>query len=113
MKVKVWNTIVQLSKERGIATHVIVDAIKESLKVASTKYFSHDEEIFVTFLPEKGELRVYIVKTITKKPENLASEISLEDAKDIDPKAKVGGTVEVDLPSETLGRISAQVAKQV
>ena len=113
MKVKVWNTIVQLSKERGVATHVIVDAIKESLKVAASKYFSHDEEIFVTFQPEKGEPRVYSVKTITKTTKNLASEISLEEAKDIDPKAKVGGTVEIDLPSETLGRISAQAAKQV
>ncbi len=113
MKVKVWNTIVQLSKERGVATHVIVDAIKESLKVASSQYFSHDEEIIVTFLAEKGELRVYSVKTITKTPKNLATEISLEDAKDIDPKAKIGETIEVDLPSETLGRISAQAAKQV
>jgi len=113
MKVKVWNNIVQLSKERGIDTHVIVEAIKESLKVAASKYFIHDEEISVTFQPEKGELRVYSVKTIAKTPENLGSEISLEDAKDIDPKAKVGGTVEIDLPSETLGRISAQAAKQV
>ncbi len=113
MKVKVWNTIVQLSKERGVATHVIVDAIKESLKVASTKYFNHDEEIFVTFQPEKGELRVYSVKTIKTAPKNLATEISLEDAKNIDIKAKVGETVEVDLPSDTLGRISAQAAKQV
>jgi len=113
MKVKVWNTIVQLSKERGVATHVIVDAIKESLKVASSQYFSHDEEIFVNFQAEKGELRVYSVKTITKTPKNLATEISLDDAKKIDPKAKVGGTIEVDLPSATLGRISAQAAKQV
>jgi len=113
MKVKVWNNIVQLSKERGIDTNVIVEAIKESLQVAASKYFIHGEEIFVTFKPEKGEIRVYSVKTITKTPENLASEISLEDAKAIDPKAKVGGSVEVDLPSETLGRISAQAAKQV
>lgn len=113
MKVKVWNTIVQLSKERGLATHVIVDAIKESLKVAALKYFTNGEDIFVAFQPEKGELRVFSVKTITKIPENLASEISLEDAIDIDPKAKIGGTIEIDLPSETLGRISAQAAKQV
>ncbi|MCJ7579812.1 MAG: transcription termination factor NusA [Candidatus Aminicenantes bacterium] len=113
MKVKVWNNIVQLSKERGIDTLVIINAIKESLKVAASKYFIHNEEIFVTFKPEKGELRVYSVKTVMKTPENLASEISLEDAKDIDPKAKIGGTVEVDLPTETLGRISAQSAKKV
>ena len=113
MKVKVWNTIVQLSKERGVATHVIVDAIKESLKVASAKYFGQDEEIFVNFQPEKGELRVYSVKQITKAPKNLSTEISLDKAKKIDPKAKIGGQVEIDLPSETLGRISAQAAKQV
>lgn len=113
MKVKVWNTIVQLSKERGVAIHVIVDAIKESLKVAALKYFTNGEDIFATFQPEKGELRVFSVKTITKTPENLASEISLEDAIDIDPKAKIGGTIEIDLPSETLGRISAQAAKKV
>ncbi|MQY57938.1 transcription termination factor NusA, partial [bacterium] len=39
MKVNVWNTILQLSKERGVETDVIVSAIEESLQVASSKYF--------------------------------------------------------------------------
>lgn len=113
MKVKVWNTIVQLSKERGVHTRVIVEAIKESLKVASTKYFSHEEEIMVSFQPGKGELRVFSIKTVTKSPTNLATEISLEEAKGIHPEAKVGEALEIDLPSETLGRIAAQAARQV
>jgi N utilization substance protein A len=113
MKVKVWNTIVQLSKERGVDASVIVNAIEESLRVASTKYFSHDEDVTISFLPEKGQLRVYSVKTVTKTPKNLASEISLSEAKKIYPEIKIGETIEIDLPSETLGRIAAQAAKQV
>jgi N utilization substance protein A len=113
MKVNVWNTILQLSKERGLETKVIVNAIEESLKAASAKYFIHDEKINVVFKPEKGDIRVYSQKRIVKNPADLATEISLEETKDIDPKAKLGDMIEIDLPSETLGRIAAQSAKQV
>lgn len=113
MKVNVWNNIVQLSKDRGVDTVVIVQAIEESLKVASSKYFTHNEEIDVSFQPEKGELRVYCVKKVSQEPKDLAKEISLEEAKKIDASATVGHYIEIDLPSETLGRIAAQAAKQV
>lgn len=113
MKVNVWNTIVQLSKERGVDTGVIVNAIEESLRVASSKYFNHDENIKVDFKPEKGELRVYSIKKVCKSPKDPALEISLQDAAKIDKKASLGNYIELDLPSETLGRIAAQAAKQV
>jgi N utilization substance protein A len=113
MKVNVWNTILQLSKERGVETDVIVNAIEESLKVASSKYFTQDEKVNISFVPEKGELRVYAIKKISKNPENLAAEIALEDAKEIDASKKIGNDIEIDLPSDMLGRIAAQAAKQV
>lgn len=113
MKVNVWNTILQLSRERSVEPVVIVNAIKESLQVASAQYFSHDEDIHINFTPEKGLLRVYTVKKICDQPQNLASEISLRDAKKIDPTAAIGKYIEIELPSETLGRIAAQAAKQV
>ncbi len=113
MKVNVWNTILQLSKERGVETNVIVNAIEESLKVASAKYFTHNEKINISFLPKKGELRVYTNKKISENPEDLATEISLEDAKEINGSKKIGNNIEIDLPSGMLGRIAAQAAKKV
>lgn len=113
MKVNVWNTILQLSKERSVEPAVIVNAIKESLKVASAKYFSHSEEIHIDFTPEKGLLRVYTIKKICESPQNSAKEISLEAAKKIDPTSTIGKYIEIELPSQTLGRIAAQAAKQV
>ena len=113
MKVNVWNTIRQLSKERGVEIGVIVSAIEESLRVASAKYFTHKEKVNISFQPEKGELRVYAVKKVSKAPQDLATEISLEEAKKVNPEVSVGKDIEIDLPSDTLGRIAAQAAKQV
>ena len=113
MKVKVWNTIQQLSRERGVEPQVIVGAIEESLLVASQEYFSHNEEVFIDFDPEKGNLRVYSRKTVMADPQDSAHEISLEEARRIDADAVLEGTVEIDLPSDTLGRIAAQAAKHV
>lgn len=113
MKINVWNTILQLSKERGVQPSVIISAIEESLRAASAKYFNQNEKVNVFFRPEKGELRVYAVKKVTLKPEDPAAEISLEEARKIKPGVELGAMIEIDLPAETLGRISAQAAKQV
>jgi len=113
MKLNVWNTILQLSKERGVKPSVIISAIEESLRVASAQYFSHNEPITVSFRPEKGELRVFAVKRVVEKPQDLSSEFSLDEARKIRPAAALGEKIEVDLPADTLGRISARAAKQV
>ncbi len=113
MRVNVWNTIQQLSKERDVDKQVIINAIEESLKVAASNYFNKNEKAHIKFIPEKGELKVYAVKKITKNVSDPANEISLEEAKKIDITAKEGNYIEIDLPSETLGRIAAQAAKQV
>jgi len=103
----------QLSKERGVEARVIIQAIEESLRVASAQFFSKKENVQVLFKPEKGDIRVFAVKRAAEKPKNPAEEISLAEARAIRPDVKEGETVEVDLPSETLGRIAAQAAKQV
>lgn len=113
MKIEVWPSIVQLSQERGVEPQIIVEAIRESLRVASAKYFTNGEKIIVDFKPEEGNLRVYVIKKVVAKPHDKATEISLEEAQAIWRKAKEGDFLEIDLPAETLGRISAQAAKQV
>ena len=113
MKINVWNTILQLSKERGVEPAIIVKAVEESLRVAAAKYFNRNERVEIDFSPEKGELRVYAVKKVVSAPSLPASEISLEEARIIDPMAVLDQDLVIDLPSDTLGRIAAQAAKQV
>jgi N utilization substance protein A len=113
MKVNVWNTILQLSKERDVEPRIIIQAIEESLRVASAKFFSQNEKVQVLFKPEKGELRVFALKRVVSAPKNPAEEISLEEARRIRAGVEEGEAVELDLPADTLGRIAAQAAKQV
>jgi N utilization substance protein A len=113
MKVNVWNTILQLSKERDVEPRVIVQAIEESLRVAALKFFANGENIQTLFRPEKGDLRVFALKRVADPVKDPAREISLENALRLNPKAAAAGVVEVDLPADTLGRIAAQAAKQV
>jgi N utilization substance protein A len=113
MKVNVWNTILQLSKARDVEPRVIIQAIEESLKAACATHFIQNEDVRILFKPEKGELRVFAVKRIVAEPSDPAVEISIEEGRRIRPGARPGEEVEIDLPSETLGRIAAQAAKQV
>jgi len=113
MKINVWNTILQLSKERGVEPSVIINAIEESLKVAASKYFVQNEDIHVFFKPEKGDLRVYSIKHVVERPLHPTREISLEEAQLLQASAAVGEAIEIDLPADTLGRIAAQAAKKV
>jgi len=113
MKINVWNTILQISKERGVEAGVIIRAIEESLKVAAAKFYTHDEDIQIDFRPEKGELRVYARKDVVEKAGDPARTISLAEARLHSPQAEIGESVEIALSSDTLGRIAAQAAKQV
>jgi transcription termination/antitermination protein NusA len=113
MKINVWNTILQISKERGVEPGVIIRAIEESLKVAAARFYTHNEAVEVHFRPEKGELRVYARKAVVETAGDAAREISLTEARLLSPAVEIGESVEIDLPSDTLGRIAAQAAKQV
>ncbi len=112
MKVNVWNTINQLSKERGVEPRVIIKAIEESLRVAAARFFNQGEDIQVDFKPEKSELRVYAVKKVVPEVIDPAREISLDEALLHNPEARLEETIEIELPADTLGRIAAQAAKQ-
>jgi len=113
MKVNVWNTILQLSKERDVEPRIIIAAIEESLRVAAAKFFQHAENVQILFRPEKGELRVFTRKKVVEEVQSPGQEATLEEARKVDRQAKVGDEVSLDLPADTLGRIAAQAAKQV
>jgi N utilization substance protein A len=113
LKINVWNTILQLSKERGVSPKAIVAAIEESLRVAARRFYVNNEDVNISFKPEKGDLRVYCVKTVAEAPADSSREISPAEAQRLKADAAVGDKIEIDLPSDTLGRIAAQAAKHV
>src|SRR5215469_2154929 len=109
----IYQSIEILSKEKGIDPKVVLDAVKDAMLVAARKQF-HTEEDLVAELDERtGAIQIYGRRQVVEQVTDPLKEISREDARAIDPNVDIGGEIRQPKPTEALGRISAQTAKQV
>jgi transcription termination/antitermination protein NusA len=108
-----YQTIEQISREKHIEPEIIVAAIEDAMVVAARKYYRTEEDLRSKFNPESGQVDVYSVHTVVEEVTDPLREISLGDAKKRQPEIEVGGEVIEAKPTDVLGRIAAQTAKQV
>ena len=108
----IYQSIEILSKEKGIDRQVIIDAVKDALLVAARKHY-HDEELLAEFDTKSGQILVFAVRNVVEKVTDPATEVTVAEARKHDRSAEIGGQVRLYRNTETLGRISAQTAKQV
>jgi N utilization substance protein A len=108
-----FQTIDQLSREKGIDAQIIVAAVEDAVLVATRKYYKSAEELESHFNKTTGLVEVFALKKVVEAVQDPDHEITLEQAQKIDPAAVVEGAVRIPKPTEGLGRIAAQAAKQV
>jgi N utilization substance protein A len=116
MASELYNVIDALSREKGINPDIVVSAVEDAIVVATRKYYKTQENLRAELDKETGHIRAYAVRTIVDNSdlvEDPNGQISLEDARRIDPAAEVGGELRTEKPTDVLGRIAAQLAKQV
>jgi N utilization substance protein A len=116
MASELYNVIDALSREKGIDPQIVVNAVEDAIVVATRKYYKSQENLRAELDKESGQIRAFAVRTIVEGLDQLEdplSQITLEDAKRIDPAAEVGGELRTYKPTDVLGRIAAQLAKQV
>ena len=105
--------IEDLSKSKGIDAQIVIDALKDAIVVAARKYYKSGEELVAEYNSDSGQIEVYAVKTVTDFVANPAREISLNEARRTDAQAELGSELRFKKATQGLGRISAQLAKQV
>src|SRR5215469_16025493 len=117
MASELYNTIDALSREKGIDPQVVVSAVEDAIVVATRKYYKTQENLRAQLDKDTGKIRAFAVKTIVELPEQIEDptmQVTLEEARKSDPNAQVGGELQIPKPTEgILGRIAAQLAKQV
>jgi len=117
MASELYNTIDALSREKGIDPQIVVSAVEDAIVVATRKYYKSQENLRAELDKNTGKIRAFAVKTVVETPEQVEDpllQMSLEEARKLNPEIEVGG--ELQFPKETegiLGRIAAQLAKQV
>ena len=103
----------QISREKNINPDVIIAAIEDAILTASKKYYKNNEDLRSRFNDETGQIEVFAVKQIVEEVEIAETQISLAEAHKLIPEAEVGQEIEFPKPTDILGRIAAQTAKQV
>ncbi|GBE06635.1 MAG TPA: transcription termination/antitermination protein NusA [Nitrospirae bacterium] len=105
----------QMRRERGIPEETILKTLESALLSAARKKYGIETNLEVKIDPKSGQISLIGFRKVVKKVTDSKEEISLSDAKKLDPekKVKVGDEVEVHLDMVDFGRIAAQTAKQV
>lgn len=102
-----------LEREKGIKRDIVISAIEESLRAAARKSISGASNVTVKINPKTGNIEVFCEKEIVEDVEVSAQEISLADAKLIDPDCEIGQFIDVVVTPKDFGRIAAQKARQI
>lgn len=107
------NALTEIEKEKGISKDVIFDALESALISSYKKNFGTSQNVEIDMNRDTGEVKVFAIKKVVEKAENENLEISLEEAKKIDPRYEIGDQVRIEVTPKNFGRIAAQTAKQV
>lgn len=108
-----YQTIDQLSREKGIDPQIIIAAVEDAILVATRKYYKTAEDLESHFNKDSGVVEVFALKKVVEEVQDPDHEMSLEEARKLDPEATVDGAVRIPKATDVLGRIAAQTAKQV
>jgi transcription termination/antitermination protein NusA len=107
------HTIEALAKEKGVDPEIIIAALQDAIEAAARKRYKN-ERLRAKFNPDSGQLELSVVKQIVSEVTDPATQISLGEAQQLyGEEAEVDMEIEFPRPTEDLGRIAAQTAKQV
>ena len=128
---ELFNAIEQIYQEKGITKEYLIDSLKTALKAAYKKDFenthnnneNNENEVKVNVIvPEEVDvditeqaIKVYAVKEVCDEvlPEEVGIKITLDDAKKITKRAKIGDKIKVEVTPKNFGRIAASTGKQI
>jgi N utilization substance protein A len=111
-----YQSIEALSRDKGIDPQIVVSAVEDAIALATRKYYKTQENMRAELDRESGEIRAYVYKTVVEGADQLedpVNQITLEDARALAPEVEAGGEIRYYKPTDVLGRIAAQMAKQV
>ena len=107
------QAIEDLEKERHISKEVLIEAIESALVSAYKKNYGTSQNVRVDIDQETGDINVYMRMDVVEELEDELTQLTLEEAKEIDYRYEVGDIVEYQVTPRDFGRIAAQTAKHV
>lgn len=116
MTSSIGQSIEALCSEQGLDRDMVIEAMRDAVRAAARKQFKDKtgDSVQVDWNNEEGLIEISAQKTVVEEVENPLSELSLEEAQELaGDEIEIGDMLLLPLPTEELGRIAAQTAKQI
>lgn len=107
------QAIEDLEKERQISKDVLIEAIEMALVSAYKKNYGTAQNVRVDIDRESGDIAVLMRMDVVEEITDEATQVSVEEAREIDYRYEAGDIIEYQVTPKDFGRIAAQTAKQV
>ena len=113
MNKEFFEAVKMLEEEKGISSEYMYEKIKAAIISATRNSYGNRDNVVCDIDPENQTMNVYVRIAVVDEVLEPAAEMTLEEARNYDANAQVGGFVEIALEPKKFGRIVAQTAKSV
>ena len=113
MNYEILEALSQITKDKNIDMDFVIESLEAGLMLAAKKKFGNTDNIKIDINQKSGEIKIIATKKVVKEIADPNLEIILAKAKKINPKAKSGGEVEVEIGFDEFGRNAIIAAKQI
>ena len=113
MSTELLDALLVLESEKGISKDIIIDAIEAALISAYKRNFNQAQNVRVSFNPEVGTIQVLARKDVVDNVFDPRLEISVEEARQINPNYQDGDVLEIEVTPKDFGRIAAQLQNKL
>jgi len=113
MESELKRIIDQICREKGVDRGVLIKGLEEAVQAAARKKYGMEYDLEVNYNEEIGEVEAFEFKEVVDGVVNEHLQVSLEEARELDPESEVGDSLGMKMDTDSFGRIAAQSAKQV
>ncbi|HJD62176.1 MAG TPA: transcription termination factor NusA [Rickettsia endosymbiont of Degeeriella rufa] len=111
--IEILQIIDSVAREKGISKEVLISTVEQAVQVAGRKKYGNEYNIKAQINRKTGEINLLRVLKVVENVEDYLTQISITEALQKDPEAKIDGEIYEYLPSIDHARVAAQAAKQV
>lgn len=111
---KFINALNLLCEEKGIEKEVFLNMLTESIEKAYKKnYLNPDAKVRVEINEKTGKFRLFEIRTVVDDLEDEDTEVSLDEAREINENYQIGDIIETEADVDQIGRLAAIQTKQL
>lgn len=113
MNYDIIEALGQIAREKSVELKLLVETLEAGLLSAARKKFGANANVGVKFDEAKGGIEMWLTKRVVERIEDPALEMTLREARDVDPQARLDQDVLIPLDIAEFGRNAIAAAKQV